>query len=115
MHLRDEILQYLLSHPGIYTSGETLAAHFHVSRTAVWKAIEQLKAEGADISAITRRGYQLNSIPDLFSPIYFQSLVRNCVIPWKAQHFPEVTSTNDLAKAQAAAGAPEGSVFLADK
>ena len=114
MNLRDEILHYLINHRSDYTSGAALADHFHVSRTAIWKVIEQLKADGADISAVTRRGYQLHTVPDVFCEPHFTELVKNCAIPWNVQSFPEVTSTNDVAKSQAAKGAPEGTVILAD-
>ena len=114
MSLRDEVLLYLINHRSDDTSGAALAAHFQVSRTTVWKVIEQLKSEGADISAVTKRGYRLQSVPDIYCAPYFAEAVRECRIPWNVQCLPEVTSTNDLAKAQAAAGAPEGTVILAD-
>lgn len=115
MSLRDDVLDLLLRSDGTYCSGGNLAEQLGVSRTAIWKAIEHLKAEGADISAVTRRGYRLETMPDLFSETYFRSLVRGCRIDWKPQFFAEVGSTNDLAKELAAKGAPEGTVVLADK
>ena len=35
-----------------YLSGQQLCDHFQVSRTAVWKAINQLKEEGYEIEAV---------------------------------------------------------------
>lgn len=40
-------------------SGEALAAHAGVTRSAVWKAIEALRADGLAIEAATNRGYRL--------------------------------------------------------
>ncbi len=40
---------------------------FHVSRTAVWKVIEQLKKEGYEIEAVRNRGYRLIDSPDIMS------------------------------------------------
>lgn len=43
----------------VYVSGAALAADFSVTRSAVWKAIGQLRALGTEIEAITHRGYRL--------------------------------------------------------
>ena len=40
-------------------SGAALAARFGVSRAAVWERIDRLRALGADIYAVTGKGYQL--------------------------------------------------------
>lgn len=114
MSLRDDVLESLLNAGGGYCSGGDLASRLNVSRTAIWKAIEQLKAEGANISAVTRRGYKLASMPDLFHEGYFQTLVKDCKTAWKPLYFPEIGSTNDYAKELAAKGAPEGTVILSD-
>ena len=42
-----------------YVSGQELCEQFGVSRTAVWKAIGQLKKEGYVIEAVQNRGYRL--------------------------------------------------------
>lgn len=42
-----------------FLSGEQLAARFGVSRTAIWKAIEELRELGTEIEAITHQGYRL--------------------------------------------------------
>ena len=115
MSLRDEVFYELLQHQKEYTSGAALAERLHVSRTAVWKAMEQLKSEGAEISSVSNRGYRLTTAPDLFCAPYFQSLVAGCRIPWKAEWLPVVDSTNNAAKALAAQGAPEGTVTIADE
>ena len=115
MSLRDEVLGVLLLAGDKYCSGSGLARQLGVSRTAIWKAIEQLKADGADISSVTRRGYKLNAPPDLFNEAYFRSLTMQCRTAWKPQYFAEIGSTNDYAKELAAKGAPAGTVILADK
>ena len=38
-----------------YISGQQLCEHFGVSRTAVWKAVGQLKEEGYEIEAVVRK------------------------------------------------------------
>ena len=43
--MKAEILR-LLKESSSYISGQQLCDHFQVSRTAVWKVMEQLKKEG---------------------------------------------------------------------
>ena len=114
MALRDDVLLELLLHRSEYTSGAALAEQLHVSRTAVWKVIETLKSEGTEILSVPNRGYKLTQTPDVFCAPYMDTLFEGCRIPWKVQCFPEVGSTNDVAKSQASQGAPEGTVIIAD-
>lgn len=64
--MKAEILAALRETDG-YVSGQELCEKFGVSRTAVWKAINQLKKEGYEIEAVTNRGYRILSVPDLLS------------------------------------------------
>lgn len=52
-----EILSLLME--GNYLSGTRLAEQLGVSRTAVWKNIQQLKEDGYNITAVTNKGYKL--------------------------------------------------------
>ncbi len=113
MKLKDSVFRELLIANG-YRSGSELAKQFGVSRTAIWKVIEQLKEDGCQIEAISKRGYLLISEPDLFSTGYLQSLTADCRIPWTVQHFSELDSTNNYAKTLASQGAPEGTVIIAN-
>jgi len=42
-----------------YVSGAALAADFNVTRSAIWKAVGQLRELGTEVEAITHRGYRL--------------------------------------------------------
>ncbi len=46
---------------GRFHSGENLAKHLAVSRSAVWKAAGALRALGAELQAVRNRGYRLNA------------------------------------------------------
>ena len=56
--MKEKVLELLQSVQG-ELSGEEISRRLGVSRAAVWKAIEQLRQEGCEISASTRRGYRL--------------------------------------------------------
>ncbi len=51
---------------GRLRSGEGIAAELGVTRAAVWKAVERLRAQGIDIDAQARRGYRLRESVELF-------------------------------------------------
>ena len=51
-----------------YVSGQQLCDRLGVSRTAVWKVINQLKEEGYRIESVPSRGYRLVESPaDMYS------------------------------------------------
>ena len=47
-----------------YVSGQEMCKELGVSRTAVWKCMNQLKEEGYTIEAISNKGYRLLECPD---------------------------------------------------
>ncbi len=111
MTVKDRVLDALESNRGAWFSGEALARTLGVSRSAVWKAISQLRAAGYPIRAVPNRGYSLEAGSALLSP---QSVGQYCAVPGLAvQVEPSVTSTNDVLRQQAEAGAPEGTVLIA--
>ena len=61
MIMKAEILRLLRETDG-YVSGQELCNQFGVSRTAVWKAINQLKEAGYEIEAVQNKGYHLVSM-----------------------------------------------------
>ncbi len=50
---------------GRLRSGQGIAAELGVSRAAVWKAVERLRAQGIDVDAEPRRGYRLKGPVEL--------------------------------------------------
>ena len=57
----------LLRESGENVSGQDLCEHFGISRTAVWKIMNQLKEEGYEIEAVQNKGYRLLNEPDLMT------------------------------------------------
>ena len=53
----------LLRNSEDYVSGQQLCDRFGVTRTAVWKVINQLKEEGYQIESVTGKGYRLTESP----------------------------------------------------
>lgn len=94
-------------------SGQKIANELHISRTAVWKAVEALRLDGYGISSQPRRGYSLTRTPDRLSEAEIKNHLG--MHPWKDSVIvlDSVDSTNNFAKQLAAANAPEGTAVLA--
>jgi len=99
---------------GEAVSGEYLAAQLGLSRTAVWKRVHRLKAQGYVIEGSPRRGYRLLAVPDKLLPAEVLQGLQARVLKGPVHHFETLDSTNNLAKELAARGAPEGTVVVAE-
>ena len=108
---KDLVLKILQAHPDAFVSGVSLAESLRLSRTAVWKAVRQLKADGYGIEAVTNQGYRLLSGSDVLSAEGISRYLRHKEIC--PQVFPALTSTNTVLKALAAEDAPAGTAVLA--
>lgn len=98
---------------GGYLSGEELARQLGISRSAVWKAIEELRREGYAVEAVTRRGYRLAAGTDILSAEGIRRLLPEGAF-WSITCLDAVESTNQTAKGLAQSGAPHGTVVAAD-
>jgi len=97
-----------------YVSGQELCTHFGVSRTAVWKAIGQLKKEGYSIEAVQNRGYRLLSEEEVYGQHELESRINTQWAGHPVRFFEELPSTNLQAKLDAENGAAEGTLVVAD-
>jgi BirA family biotin operon repressor/biotin-[acetyl-CoA-carboxylase] ligase len=91
-----------------YQRGETLADRLGVSRAAVSKEAKRLLAEGFPVE-VSRRGYRIRPgtpLPHLFQP------EGRLGKPYR--YLGRVGSTQDILRAWAEAGAPEGALVLAE-
>lgn len=110
--IRDEVLRQLLDSSEAI-SGSTLARNLGVSRNAVWKAIESLRAEGYDIQAATNRGYTLAAGADVLNRVEIARWLKEGEIGTPMEIYDEIDSTNNRAKQLAMQGAAHGTVVLA--
>ena len=111
--MKAEILS-LLRERGSYVSGQELCEHFNVSRTAVWKAVNQLKKEGYCIQAVQNRGYLLVSEDEVFGQNELESRMYTEWAGHPVSFYETINSTNLRAKLDADNGAPEGALVVAD-
>lgn len=112
--MKEEILRLLRSADG-YISGQELCNRFGVSRTAVWKAINQLKEAGYEIEAQQNKGYKLMAAPDLMTEAEIKSLMHTEWVAKEVLYFDTIDSTNIKAQELAEKGYPSGTLVVADK
>ena len=93
-------------------SGEELARRLGCSRAAVWKQIGALRRLGYRIEARRAHGYALAAAPDRLGPA---ELAPHLAGRWRdIRWLAETDSTQRVARELARAGAPEGTVVIAE-
>lgn len=112
--MKGEILKLLKETDG-YVSGQELCRRFGVSRTAVWKVINQLKEEGYEIEAVRNRGYALKGAGDVLSEAELLSCLKTEWAGGRTVYFDATDSTNVQAKRLAEAHAPHGTLVVSDR
>ncbi len=97
-----------------YVSGQELCSWLGVSRTAVWKVINQLKEDGYEIESVPHKGYRILHSPDYVTAEQVGSLLRTVWAGGEIHYFETTDSTNNEARKLAEQGAPHGTLVLAD-
>jgi len=101
--------------PTVVISGTKLAQEIGSTRSEVWRLVQQLRTLGVEIAGHPSSGYQLTAVPDLLLPEMLEPLLRGTIFGGNIHHYYRVGSTNTAAMDAAAAGGPEGTVFLAEQ
>ena len=112
--MKGEILKLLKETDG-YISGQELCEKFGVSRTAVWKVINQLKEEGYEIEAVRNKGYILKGSADVLSKEELESTIHTKWAGTQVAFFEETDSTNNEIRRLAEQGAPHGTLAVAER
>ena len=110
--MREKIFAMLLAAKD-YLSGEEISQTLGISRAAVWKHIKALQNEGYQIEGIRKKGYRL-----LANGLHQEEIAPFLNTKWlgqEQQFWPEVGSTNDIAKKAGDETAVNGLVVFADQ
>ena len=114
---RQAILQALVeaARHGAHLSGEALSRSIGLSRTAVWKHIQELRETGCDIEAQPHLGYRLREAEQVLLPETVAAFRprQHMRLGEPLECSTSLPSTNDRAKELAAAGATHGTSVLA--
>ena len=112
MTVREKALELLAA--GGTVEGAKLARELGVSRNAVWKVMNSLRQAGYEIEAVSNRGYRLLSSPDRLSAAEIRRWLTGPGAGRELEIHELLDSTNNRAKALAAAGAAHGTAVIAD-
>ena len=109
------LVRLLIDHATVVVSGTKIAAELGSSRSEVWRLVQQLRDLGVGIAGYPSTGYSLKAMPDLLLPDILTPLLQGTIFSKHIHHYYKIGSTNQAAMEAASAGAPEGSVFVAEQ
>lgn len=115
MALRDELLAELERRRGEDVSGQALAERFCVSRSAVWKAVNALRASGFAIDSTPNRGYRLRAEDDRLSAAGVRAALSEKYANLRVRVYDTLDSTNREAQRLLAAGADCPMLLLSEE
>jgi BirA family biotin operon repressor/biotin-[acetyl-CoA-carboxylase] ligase len=111
----DALLTLLSENPMIVISGQKIAGQIGVSRSAVWRWTQKLRALGVRVKGHPRTGYRIERVPDVLSPSLLRRGLRNSPFGKRIYHFFKTDSTNRVALELGHAGEPHGTVVVAEE
>ena len=111
--MKNKIIQFLKASKG-YISGEEMSRRLHISRSAIWKHIEELRKDGYGISAVKPLGYCLDSFPDKLFSEEIQNGLKTKWMGKKIHYYDALDSTMDVAFQLGLEGELEGSIVCAE-
>ncbi|SHN19301.1 biotin--[acetyl-CoA-carboxylase] ligase [Gracilibacillus kekensis] len=112
---RHELIAILSQNENQFISGQTLSEKLDVSRTAIWKHINELKKDGYQFESAPKKGYRLLTKPDQLNET---TIKWGLETEWlgKSIIFKEkIDSTQDVAHRLARKGAEHGTIIIADR
>lgn len=115
MERRDYILELLYENTDKWISGEEISNLLGISRTAVWKHINNLRESGYFIESSTKHGHKLLSTSNILNEFEIKKNLNTGFIGKRDVYFyPETDSTNIQAFKIASNGGPEGTIVIAE-
>ena len=113
--LRTRLMETFSKAGGAFISGQEIADYIGCSRTAVWKHIEDLRAEGYIVEAIRKKGYRIISAPERVSESEIQLGLETKHLGKHIHHLESTETTQKIAHKLANEGAPEGTLVIAEE
>ena len=109
------LAELLVRYPTVVLSGDRMAQEVGVTRSTVWRSMEQLRALGVRLRGHAASGYQLESMPDLLLASLVLPALRSGALGRRLHHAFKIDSTQRWALEAAAAGEPHGSLYVAEE
>jgi BirA family transcriptional regulator, biotin operon repressor / biotin---[acetyl-CoA-carboxylase] ligase len=99
----------------IAISGARIAREIGVSRSTVWRWIEQLREVGVRVKGRPHTGYFLERVPDILTPDTLRQQLKGSLFGKRVYHFFKTDSTNRIGMELGNGGEIEGAVVLAEE
>lgn len=109
------LLTLFANNATISISGARIAREIGVSRSTVWRWIEQLREVGVRVKGRPHTGYFLERVPDILAPELLRAQLKGSLFGKRIYHFFKTDSTNRVAMELGYGGEPEGAVILAEE
>jgi BirA family biotin operon repressor/biotin-[acetyl-CoA-carboxylase] ligase len=109
------LLTLLSENATIVISGARIAREIGVSRSTVWRWVEELRKLGVRVKGQRSTGYFLEHVPDIITPNLVRKRLKGNLFGKQIYHFFKTDSTNRVAMDLGYSGAPEGTVVLAEE
>ena len=114
-NLKREILNFLKENKFSFISGQDISNKLGVTRTSIWKYINQLKEDGYEIESVSKKGYRFISSPDILTFDEIEPYLNTKIIGRNIFHFDSIGSTNTKAKELADTGKGHGSIVISEE
>lgn len=112
---RNQLIELLAANEKHYISGQALSEKLHISRSAVWKHMNELKKDGYSIEGVPNKGYKIIDYPE---KITANTLKWGLATKWLGKtmvHKRITVSTQLIAHELARANDAHGTVVIADE
>jgi BirA family transcriptional regulator, biotin operon repressor / biotin---[acetyl-CoA-carboxylase] ligase len=108
------LLTLLSENATIVISGARIARETGMSRSTVWRWVEELRKLGVHVKGQRSTGYFLEKVPDVLTPDLLRKRLKGNLFGKRIFHFFKIDSTNRVAMELGFAGEPEGTVVMAE-
>src|ERR1700757_4698087 len=88
------LLTLLAENATIAISGARIAREIGVTRSTVWRWVEQLREVGVGVKGRPHAGYFLERVPDILTPELLRSRLKGSLFGKRIYHFFQTDSTN---------------------
>ena len=111
----NRLIDILINQGQGFRSQSELAGLLDVSPTKLQELLARLQAEGLPLEVLSDRWVRLKEPPDLLIAALVRPHLSTTRLGRQFHHYFRVNSTNDTARCLAVAGAPEGTVVVAEE
>lgn len=112
---RNKLIEILANNTDTYISGERLSNKLNITRSAIWKQMNELKKDGYVIEGKSKVGYRIISFPNKLSENTLKWGLQTDWLGKRIIHKTTTPSTQQVAHQLATDNAVHGTVVIADE